>query len=333
MEAFSFYKEGFEFAYRIQTIVYKPDFEEKQEMKQVIFVGFKRRCLLDLGKILLLPYYVVKTILCIAASPFVMFYDLFDSTGSLDKRWALYLLILSILPIVASWYLWDDYQAKTDEIFSVVSTYAKMSNTKYRVKDVPYKELINLYAFQHDLDPAFIAAVIEEESGFNPEAVSPAGARGLMQITPRTWRYIVEHSTCDGEHLPPACGPDCIFDPEANIRAGTDYLGRLLKDFNGNTVTVLAAYNAGRGNIQKYGIKKRGLVPNFPETQSYIRDVLAIWIKTREPFPPMEISGLKNYYDLNKKLYTTSFMLWSLLGMWIFLKAQKKTIHTFKFYA
>lgn len=239
-------------------------------MRQLIFVGFKKRRLLDLWKILLLPYYVVKTILCIAVSPFVVFYDLFDSTGGLDKRWALYLLILSILPILASWYLWDDYKAKTDEIFSVVSTYAKVSNTKYRVKNVPYRELINLYAFQHDLDPALVAAVIEEESGFDPEAVSPAGARGLMQITPRTWRYIVENSACDGEHLPPACGPDCIFDPEANIRAGTKYLSKLFKDFNGNTITVLAAYNAGRGNIRKYGIKRRGLVPNFPETQNYV---------------------------------------------------------------
>lgn len=108
-------------------------------------------------------------------------------------------------------------------------------------------------ARQYDMDPVVIKAVIMAESGFNPRAVSRAGARGLMQLMPRTAGSL---------------GVEDAFDPRANILGGTRYLKKLLQRFDGNLELALAAYNAGSRNV----LKHRG-IPPFKATHRYIAKI------------------------------------------------------------
>jgi soluble lytic murein transglycosylase-like protein len=118
-----------------------------------------------------------------------------------------------------------------------------------------FESLIQASATQNGVDPSLIRAVIQTESGGNPKAVSSAGAMGLMQLMPANVQE---------------AGVSNPFDPAQNIAAGTQQLAGLLKKYNGNVTLALAAYNAGPGNVQKYGG-----IPPFPETQDYIRKVRA----------------------------------------------------------
>lgn len=110
-------------------------------------------------------------------------------------------------------------------------------------------------AARHGVPVELICGVILQESGANPRAVSSAGARGLMQLMPGTARRF---------------GVTNSFDPIQNIEGGTRYLRFLLEKFKGNFALALAGYNAGEGNVEKYGNK----VPPFAETQAYVPNVL-----------------------------------------------------------
>lgn len=115
-------------------------------------------------------------------------------------------------------------------------------------------EVINKISDQHHLDPDFIGSVIHAESGFNPRAVSPRGARGLMQLMPQTASKL---------------GVTNSFDPNANVEGGTRYLSELLERYNFDVAKALAAYNAGPGRVQQY----RG-VPPYYETQAYVAKIV-----------------------------------------------------------
>jgi soluble lytic murein transglycosylase-like protein len=118
-----------------------------------------------------------------------------------------------------------------------------------------YNEIISNAAREHQVDPALIKAVIHAESAFNPRAVSPKGARGLMQLMPGTAHDL---------------GVWNAFAPESNIRGGTAYLARLIKRY-GRVDHALAAYNAGDEPVQKFNG-----IPPFSETQEYVRRVLQL---------------------------------------------------------
>lgn len=119
-----------------------------------------------------------------------------------------------------------------------------------------YDALILEAATTHKLDPHLIRAVIHAESGFNPKALSPKGARGLMQLMPRT-----------ADEL----GVKNSFDPTQNVRGGARYLADLIHRYSGNTRKALAAYNAGPTAVDTY----RG-IPPFSETISYVERVLSL---------------------------------------------------------
>ncbi|MFN7988760.1 MAG: lytic transglycosylase domain-containing protein [Thermoanaerobaculia bacterium] len=120
-----------------------------------------------------------------------------------------------------------------------------------------FDETIRGHAARERVDPRLVKSVMLVESNFNPRAVSPKGARGLMQLMPGTARrYGVKNS----------------FDPQENIRGGTAYLSDLLDMFGGDLVRTLAAYNAGEGAVQRYGG-----VPPYPETQEYVRRAMLVY--------------------------------------------------------
>ena len=121
--------------------------------------------------------------------------------------------------------------------------------------DVPYRGQITAAAQRHGVDPALLAGLIRQESGFDPNAGSPAGAQGLTQLMPGTAAGL---------------GVTDPFDPAQAIEGGAEYLAQQLRAFGGDTARALAAYNAGPGAVQRYGG-----VPPYAETQNYVRRVQA----------------------------------------------------------
>jgi soluble lytic murein transglycosylase-like protein len=119
----------------------------------------------------------------------------------------------------------------------------------------PYGAEITAAAQRNGIDPALLAGLIKQESGFNPNAGSPAGAQGLCQLMPGTARGL---------------GVTDLHDPVQSIEGGAKYLAQQLKTFNGDVALALAAYNAGPGAVQRYGG-----VPPYAETQNYVRAVQA----------------------------------------------------------
>lgn len=116
-----------------------------------------------------------------------------------------------------------------------------------------FKSQIDTEATSRALDPALVRAIIHAESGFNPKALSPQGAQGLMQLMPGTAREL---------------GVGNAFDTSENIRGGTKYLAKLLTMFNGDIRLAAAAYNAGPNAVRKHGD-----VPPYEETQTYVKRV------------------------------------------------------------
>lgn len=124
-----------------------------------------------------------------------------------------------------------------------------------------YDDLIAEAAEKYNLDPRMIRAVMQTESGFNPLAVSPVGAIGLMQLMPEVAAEL---------------GADDPMDPRQNIMAGSRYLRQLLTAHRGNVKLALASYNAGPGNVAKYRA-----VPPFKETRNYVKKVTGLLAEAR----------------------------------------------------
>ena len=132
------------------------------------------------------------------------------------------------------------------------------------LKDKPYRNAIAAAASKYDLDPALVHAVVAIESKYKADAISPAGAIGLMQLMPETaLRYGVR--------------TDDLHRPEMNLRAGSRYLADLIRMFSGDLELALAGYNAGEWAVVRAG----GRIPPFSATRAYVPKVLQIYNRLR----------------------------------------------------
>jgi soluble lytic murein transglycosylase-like protein len=148
----------------------------------------------------------------------------------------------------------DAPQAKRDVFLEEMHRINDAIRAEFFAAEIPFGELIYEKARKYDVDPALVAAVIEQESRFKPRAQSHVGARGLMQLMPRTGRWM---------------GARDLYNPEQNVDAGVKYIAYLDKRFDGDVKKIVAAYNGGEGNVMRY----RG-IPPFRETRQYVKKVM-----------------------------------------------------------
>lgn len=146
-----------------------------------------------------------------------------------------------------------------------VTALAVMTSPRYGGKamapeSVPIAALIRAACVARGLDPGIVSALVYVESRYNPSAESPKGALGLMQILPSTAARYGITSRAD------------LLDPKVNVDVGTRYLSDLQHKFGSRTDLLLAAYNAGEFAVIRYGNR----IPPYPETQSYVRQILAL---------------------------------------------------------
>jgi len=119
-------------------------------------------------------------------------------------------------------------------------------------------KIVNYYSAKKNISPALVRSVIRAESDYNINAMSPKGAMGLMQLMPETAMGL---------------GIENPFDPEQNIKGGVSLLKDLLDNYKGDYRLALAAYNAGKGNVDR-----AGGVPDFKETKDYVRKVIDYYV-------------------------------------------------------
>jgi hypothetical protein len=163
-----------------------------------------------------------------------------------------------------------DIAEETHEGISIINDEIR---EQFFASTIPFGDLIHEKARKYDVDPALVAAVIEQESRFKSRARSHRGALGLMQLMPRTGRWM---------------GASNLYDPEQNVDAGVKYIKYLQKRFNGDLKKTIAAYNAGEGTVRRYG----GKVPPYRETRTYVKKVMGNYERRKKELKKYEASAI-----------------------------------------
>lgn len=178
--------------------------------------------------------------------------------GKIKKYFYIILCMVILLVGYSGWRLWN-------------SDYVQMRF----VYMWPYQQDILEYSERNKIDPFLVAAIIKNESGFDPKAVSAVGAVGLMQIMPETGRWIAEQMGLKNYH------DNDLYQTKKNIRMGCWYIGELEHEFQRNLALIMIAYNAGRGQTKAwmeengwdYNFNNLDAIP-YPDTKEYVVKVL-----------------------------------------------------------
>lgn len=178
--------------------------------------------------------------------------------GKIKKYFYIILCMVILLVGYSGWRLWN-------------SDYVQMRF----VYMWPYQQDILEYSERNKIDPFLVAAIIKNESGFDPKAVSAVGAVGLMQIMPETGRWIAEQMGLENYH------DNDLYQTKKNIRMGCWYIGELEHEFQRNLALIMIAYNAGRGQTKAwmeengwdYNFNNLDAIP-YPDTKEYVIKVL-----------------------------------------------------------
>lgn len=208
------------------------------------------------------------------------------------RRWlkGWYFLLIALLVEITAYFLsgyiagryhtmvWDSFNRGVKEMREID-------------RKTPYADYINRFSREAGISPEIVAGVIQAESSFQPRALSKSGAYGLMQIMPDTWRQVNKDlKVCNGRHAG-ECTVECYYNPELNTRIGTAYLAQLNRQFSGDMVLALAAYNAGPGAVKQYGG-----VPPYSETTTYVSRVIDYWYKIASKVLP-DYSRAAGHWD------------------------------------
>ena len=181
-------------------------------------------------------------------------------------------------------------------VLAVVAVAAAYGPTWYQrvFHPLSYESSIAKYARAAKIDPYLAAAVINVESGFRADVVSPAGAVGLMQVKPSTAKAVAQAAGMTGKMNVAA-----LSEPDANIRVGTLYLAELVGRYGGNVQLALAAYNAGMGNADRWAgewARNSGRLSDtidFPETAHYVDEVETQAAAYRRLYPGVFAGAVK----------------------------------------
>jgi hypothetical protein len=157
------------------------------------------------------------------------------------------------------WIQEEAYEGSTTSFGEELSLINHKIREEFFQSAIPFGDLIHAKSQKYDVDPALVAAVMETESRFRKNARSQVGAQGLMQLMPKTGRWM---------------GARNLYDPDQNVDAGAKYLSYLSRRFDGNLKKTIAAYNAGEGVVRRYDG-----VPPYRETRSYVNRVMTSYRK------------------------------------------------------
>jgi soluble lytic murein transglycosylase-like protein len=162
---------------------------------------------------------------------------------------------------------------RTDSSGRLVRTLVSTRTADQKGRPAPeaLKQLVDRIALQHQVEPGLVHSVIRAESNYNPHAISPKGALGMMQLIPATARRF---------------GVANVFDPAQNVQGGVRYLRHLLQLYKGDHKLALAAYNAGEGAVARFGG-----VPPYPETLGYVKSVNGDLTGRRQNVPQAVSAG------------------------------------------
>lgn len=274
--------------------------------KVIFFTG--KKVLSRLGRLI---RKITGGFLLLVASPFLFLGALFFPWFSRRILYAYLIFSLLISGLAVTAYCQSIRQVKNLE--TVLGEFFYLAETNLRVpgevRDIVYK-----YAVRFDINPHLILAVIQVESSFNPNARSPKGACGLMQITPLVWQYYNPGSVCNGRHLPgrEVHGDDCVYAVEANIRTGVRCLRDLIDYYQGETGPAVEAYNAGLTNVDLERIR-----PKYQETRNYLQRIGKLLAPAAQDLTLERLHRTADIRLIFQVLAGFSVFLWALLAVWV----------------